>query len=58
VSLFASSFFLGQATGVAAAASIVDYAGATWLFAIGAAVLPLIGLGFAYVLRYRQAQSG
>jgi predicted MFS family arabinose efflux permease len=58
VSLFASSFFLGQATGVAAAAPIVDYAGATWLFAIGAAALPLIGLGFAYVLHFRQAQSG
>lgn len=58
VSLFASSFFLGQATGVAAAAVIVDYAGTPWLFAIGAVALPLVGLAFALALRHRQPHTG
>ena len=57
VSLFASSFFLGQAAGVAIAALIVDRAGASWLFAIGAATLPLVGLGFALALRLRHPHS-
>ena len=54
VSLFASCFFLGQAAGVGIAAIIVDQAGASWLFGIAAVAVPVIGAGFAYVLRFRE----
>jgi predicted MFS family arabinose efflux permease len=47
VSMFASSFFMGQAVGVAIAARIVDGIGTVWLLAIGS--------GFAYALRFRPA---
>lgn len=48
VSLFAACFFLGQATGVAAGAMIVDSFGPVWLFAASALVLPLLGWHFSH----------
>jgi len=54
VSMFASCFFMGQAVGVAMFAMIVDRVGAVWLFAIAAVIVPVIGAGFAYALRFRQ----
>ena len=55
VSLFACSFFLGQSAGVGTAAVIVDNASVLWVFGIAACAVPLIGAGFAWVLRFRQA---
>jgi predicted MFS family arabinose efflux permease len=55
VSLFASCFFLGQAVGVGGASLIVDAVGAEWVFGIAAAAVPVIGAGFAYVLRFRKS---
>jgi YNFM family putative membrane transporter len=43
VSMFAACFFLGQACGVALGATAVDRLGPAWLFAVSAAVLPLLG---------------
>jgi predicted MFS family arabinose efflux permease len=57
VSLFASSFFMGQAAGVAIAAFVVDNVGTVWLFCIAAGAVLVIGAGFAYALRFRQAWS-
>jgi predicted MFS family arabinose efflux permease len=54
VSMFASSFFMGQAVGVAGASMIVDSVGAGWVFAVSAAAVPLIGAWFAWVLRFRK----
>jgi predicted MFS family arabinose efflux permease len=51
VSLFASSFFLGQATGVSLGAIAVDRIGAPWLFGISALVLPVIGVILAGYLK-------
>jgi MFS transporter, YNFM family, putative membrane transport protein len=55
VSLFASAFFLGQSAGVAAAAMVIDKASVSWLFAIAAAILPLIGSLLAHALRIRHS---
>ena len=55
VAMFVSAFFLGQSAGVAIGARVIDAASASWLFASSAAVLPCIGFGFAFCLRYRAA---
>jgi predicted MFS family arabinose efflux permease len=55
VSMFASSFFMGQAVGVAIAARIVDNIGTVWLFGMAAVTVLAIGSGFAYALRFRPA---
>jgi predicted MFS family arabinose efflux permease len=51
VSMFAACFFLGQASGVALGAAVVDHFGPLWLFALSAAVLPTLGWGFQSLLR-------
>lgn len=51
VSLFASCFFLGQATGVAIGAAVIDRVGAPWVFGAWAVVLPLVGATLARHLR-------
>lgn len=43
VSMFVSALFLGQSTGVALAAWVVDSAGAGWAFLVAAVTLPLLG---------------
>ncbi|MBV7484327.1 MFS transporter [Bordetella sp. BOR01] len=53
VAWFASCLFLGQAVGVALAGLVVDAAGAAALFGTAAALLPLLGGGFAWALRRR-----
>jgi predicted MFS family arabinose efflux permease len=57
VAMFVAFFFLGQSAGVAIGATIVDSHGASWLFASSAAALPLIGIGFAFILRYRTTED-
>lgn len=57
VSMFASSFFLGQAAGVAIAAFVVDNIGTVWLFSIAAVAVLAIGAGFASMLRFRPTWS-
>jgi predicted MFS family arabinose efflux permease len=57
VSMFAASFFMGQAAGVAIAAYVVDNIGTVWLFCIAAVAVLAIGAGFGFTLRYRQAWS-
>ena len=54
MSLFATSFFLGQAAGVAAAAPIVDRYGAPVVFFIAAATLPAL----AFWVAQKVATSG
>ena len=44
MSMFATSFFLGQGAGVAAAGPIVDRYGATPVFAFAALALPALAL--------------
>jgi predicted MFS family arabinose efflux permease len=56
VSIFASSFFLGQALGVSMGALVVEHFGAVRLFAVSALLLPLVGWVFAGYLR-RQARQ-
>lgn len=51
VSLFASCFFFGQATGVAVGAAVIDRVGAQWVFGAWALVLPLVGAVLARHLR-------
>jgi predicted MFS family arabinose efflux permease len=55
VAMFVSAFFLGQSAGVSIGSYVIDVAGMAWLFASSAAMLPFIGIGFAFVLRYRKA---
>jgi predicted MFS family arabinose efflux permease len=55
VSLFVAIFFLSQSVGVSLAAVVVDTVGASWLFIPCAIILPLVGIGFAYALRFRKA---
>ncbi|HUL00420.1 MAG TPA: MFS transporter, partial [Nitrospirota bacterium] len=57
VAMFVTFFFLGQSVGVALGATIVDSAGPSWLFASSAAASPLIGIGFAFILRYRKTED-
>lgn len=52
VSLFASCFFLGQATGVSLGAICVDHIGAHWLFGVSALLLLTVG---AVLGRYLKA---
>ncbi len=51
VSLFASCFFLGQATGVTLGAIAIDHLGAEWMFVAWALVLPAVGAVLARHLR-------
>jgi MFS transporter, YNFM family, putative membrane transport protein len=53
VSLYASTYYLGQAAGVAAAALIVDSFNVRSLFLIAAFGLPVIGGGFRWAMRHR-----
>lgn len=53
VSLFASSFFLGQSLGVVLAATLLAARGAFALFIVAAVLMPLIGGIFALLLRRR-----
>lgn len=46
VSIFASCFFLAQATGVTASSWVVEHRGAPFLFGCSAAALPIIGILF------------
>ena len=55
VAMFVSAFFLGQSAGVAIGAWVIDTASVSWLFASSAAILPVLGVGFAFSLRYRKA---
>ncbi|MFO1265415.1 MAG: MFS transporter [Steroidobacteraceae bacterium] len=55
VAIFASSLFLGQAGGVAAATWIGDHAGPRRVFVLAAATLVLVGASFSAVLRRRRA---
>jgi len=57
VAWFASCVFMGQAAGVALAGMVVDLASPLVLFGTSAALLPLLGLGFARALRSRPAQA-
>ncbi len=54
VSLFASSFFLGQSLGVSLAAVAIPRLGLSAPFAAAAVLLPLLGLGFGWLLARRQ----
>ncbi len=53
VSVFVVCLFGGQAIGVTAGASVVDWASARWVFAAGALVVPLLGLWFSLGLARR-----
>lgn len=53
VSLFASSFFLGQSLGVSMAAVAIAQLGLSAPFAAAAVLLPLLGLGFGWLLAHR-----
>lgn len=57
VSLFASAFFLGQSCGVVVAAQVIAWSGANRLFAATALLIPLIGGGFAWLVRRRLASA-
>ena len=58
VSLFAACFFLGQASGVALAAGVVDRVGAAWLFGTSALILPLVGAVLARYLKVSATGHG
>jgi predicted MFS family arabinose efflux permease len=51
VSVFAAAFFVGQSTGVTAAAGLLQRIGPAWLFPTAGAGLILLGLGFTAGLR-------
>jgi YNFM family putative membrane transporter len=55
VALFSSALYVGQSLGVAAGSLLVDRAGGPAIFAVSAALLPLLGLWFAAKLRERAA---
>ena len=55
VSLFAAAMYLAQSAGIALASAVVDRAGAAWLFAGAAIAFPLVGAGFARLIRDRPA---
>jgi predicted MFS family arabinose efflux permease len=57
VSMFAACFFLGQASGVALGADTVDRFGSQWLFAVSAAVLPILGWSFRRLLRNKKTPA-
>lgn len=50
VSLFASSFFLGQSLGVVAAALVLERHGSVFLFILSAALIPVVSSAFARLL--------
>lgn len=58
VALFASSFFVGQGLGVAAAAPVIDRHGAMPVFLSAAVGMPVCALLFAYALTRRDVASG
>jgi len=53
VSLFACVLFLGQSAGVLAAATVVEHLGASFVFAVSALGLLLVGTTFAALIRRR-----
>ncbi|WP_251863918.1 MFS transporter [Achromobacter sp. Marseille-Q4962] len=57
VAWFASCLFMGQAAGVALAGVVVDSVGVAALFGGSAAMLPLLGAGFARALKRRAAPA-
>jgi len=57
VALFSAAVYFGQTLGVAAAAPIVDRAGAPVLFVIAAVLLPVLGMWFSAQLRKRKASG-
>ena len=56
VSLFASSFFLGQSLGVVVAALALEQLGSTLLFAALGGLMPLLGMLFARLLADHERQ--
>jgi YNFM family putative membrane transporter len=54
VSLFASSFFLGQSLGVVLAALVFDRFGFTVLLVVAGLLIPVVGSGFAHLLSRHQ----
>jgi predicted MFS family arabinose efflux permease len=58
VAWFASCLFLGQAVGVALAGVFVDAAGAAVLFGTSAVLLPVLGMSFAWAIKWRSRQTG
>jgi predicted MFS family arabinose efflux permease len=55
VAMFVVAFFLGQSAGVTIGSMVIDSASPLWLFGSSACVLPFVGLGFGYALRFRDA---
>lgn len=58
LSLFAFYFFLGQASGAAVGAVVVDHIGASWLFLASALALPLAGGILARHIKARARETG
>jgi predicted MFS family arabinose efflux permease len=59
VALFSSALYIGQTVGVAAGAPVIDRYGATPLFLVAAAALPVLAVWFARELsRYRRQNAG
>jgi predicted MFS family arabinose efflux permease len=54
VGLYSAALYLGQTAGVAAAAPIIDRAGAQPAFIITATALPVLGLWLALRLKHRR----
>lgn len=57
VSLFASSFFLGQSLGVSLAAVAIAHLGLSAPFAVAACLMPVLGFGFAWLLARHHRSS-
>jgi predicted MFS family arabinose efflux permease len=55
VAMFVVAFFLGQSAGVTIGSMVIDSASPLWLFGSSACILPFVGLGFGYALRFRDA---
>jgi predicted MFS family arabinose efflux permease len=53
VALFSSALYLGQTIGVAAGSLVIDRTGAPPIFIAAALLLPLLGFGFAAMLKRR-----
>jgi MFS transporter, YNFM family, putative membrane transport protein len=54
VALFSSALYIGQTIGVAAASLVIDRTGAPPIFIVAALLTPLLGFGFAAMLKRRQ----
>lgn len=57
VSLFASSFFLGQSLGVIVAALVLERHGSVFLFILSAALIPVVSSAFARLLARHHRQA-